>query len=90
MQELGRKKIFAGIWESVLKVRLSGDGPVMVMFQSSHSGENNSNPTLCRQGCMVRVSYARLYSDSLLAMIVYLFLNHHCIYSGNEIVDSLQ
>ena len=67
MQVLGNKKHFlgkaggkGGNWESVLKVRFSGDGPVMVMFRSSHSGENNSNPTKVWQGCSFRVSYARI------------------------------
>jgi len=45
MQGFGRKKFLAGIWGSVLKVRFSGDGPVMVLFQSSHSGDKQSNHT---------------------------------------------
>jgi hypothetical protein len=51
MQVLGNKKHFlgkaggkGGNWESVLKVRLSGDGPVMVLFGSSLLVKKHCNP----------------------------------------------
>jgi hypothetical protein len=41
---LGKAGGKGGNWESVLKVRFSGDGPVMVMFQSSLFVKKHCNP----------------------------------------------
>jgi len=61
-----------GIWESVLKVRFSGDGPVMVMFGSSLFVKKHCNLAKGWQGCSFLEIYHVKHSHRIVGSILIL------------------